>query len=421
MANDYIGRVQVDGGAILPVGSTLYGVCNTPDDTAAKIIQESDATLGAYFKTLSSAGVTVHIKFTYGNSIAPGNSNNLLTLKVGSTNAKPIINPGGSCIWPAGTVISFTYDGTNWAVNDGITTTIPIQNTYSSSSTDAISGQGVAAALETLDGTITGTPGTGKTLSAFSETDGIVTATFQDIAITNTQVSGLGQAAVKDVDTSISANATSTNVPTTAAVVAYLGTATQGLTGAMHFKGEVQSLPDATAQATFESFESGDVVLYDDKEYVYVKKATAAASEWVELGDESSYVLKTSVTNGSVGSASGWSAGTVPTLGAEISADDITSWSQGTLPTLGDNIAADNITNWSAGDTPTFTVSSGVLQITTGSAPSLSYTPKSIPNVTGVGTLPTLEYTAKSIPNVTSVGTAPTLTVTDTGVVVPNS
>lgn len=113
-----------------------------------------------------------------------------------------------------------------------------------------------------------------------------------------------------------------------------------------------------------------------------------------------------------VGSASGWSRGTLPTLGTAIACDDITSWSAGTLPTLGTAIPADDITAWSAGTAATATAASGVVTFTNGTAPSLSYAAKSIPNVTGVGTLPELKYTAKSIPNVTGVGTLPDLKYT---------
>lgn len=139
-----------------------------------------------------------------------------------------------------------------------------------------------------------------------------------------------------------------------------------------------------------------------------------------------------SYTARSVGSASNWSAGSVPTLGTAIPADDITEWDAGSTPTLGTEIPADDITSWNAGSTPTlgtaipadditswttntptnFTISGEKLSITPGSAASLSYTEKSIPNVTSVGTVPSLSYTAKSIPNVTSVGTAPSLTIT---------
>lgn len=68
--------------------------------------------------------------------------------------------------------------------------TIPtVSNTYSSSSTNAMSGQAVNEALQTLDGTVTGSPGAGKTLTAFSETDGKVSATFDAISITKSQIS----------------------------------------------------------------------------------------------------------------------------------------------------------------------------------------------------------------------------------------
>lgn len=125
--------------------------------------------------------------------------------------------------------------------------------------------------------------------------------------------------------------------------------------------------------------------------------------------------ISTSTT--SVGSASSWSAGSVPTLGTAIAADDITAWSAGSTPTLGTAIAADDITSWSAGTASSASFSGGVLTFNNSTVPSLSYTARSIPNVTSVGSVPSLSYTARSIPNVTSVGTAPSLTITSTSVV----
>lgn len=56
--------------------------------------------------------------------------------------------------------------------------------------------------------------------------------------------------------------------------------------------------------------------------------------------------------------------------------------------------------------------------VTAGTAATLSYTARSIPNVTSVGSVPSLSYTARSIPNVTAAGTATystgTLTITNT-------
>lgn len=98
-----------------------------------------------------------------------------------------------------------------------------------------------------------------------------------------------------------------------------------------------------------------------------------------------------SYTARSVGSASGWSAGTVPTLGTAIPADDITAWTT---------------------NTPTsFSVSGEKLTITSGTAASLSYTAKSIPNVTSVGTAPSLTITTVACDDITAwnAGSAPTL------------
>jgi len=182
-----------------------------------------------------------------------------------------------------------------------------------------------------------------------------------------------------------------------------------GLTGAMHFRGRVSgSLPTQTI--SYNSYDSGDVILLDNKEYVYYKNVDAASSEWILLGDEGSYALRSNTSN--IGSASNWNAGSAATLGEPITADNITSWNPGSTPTLGATITANEITNWSAGASTTASVSNGILSITFGTAPTLEYTDKNIPNITDVGSAPSLEYTAHSIPNVTNGGTAPSLTIT---------
>lgn len=68
--------------------------------------------------------------------------------------------------------------------------TIPtITDTYSGTSQDGMSGIAVKSAIDALDGTVSGTAGAGKTLTAFSQTDGKVSATFGSISITKSQVS----------------------------------------------------------------------------------------------------------------------------------------------------------------------------------------------------------------------------------------
>lgn len=116
----YVGKVTA-GGATHLVGSTLYGTCNTGAATAAKIV-----TCANFDKLIE--GVTIHVRFENANSATSP------TMNVNSTGAKPI--KGGGTVrnrsdsstqgtgptWidngMGGQVFSFTYDGTNWVMND---------------------------------------------------------------------------------------------------------------------------------------------------------------------------------------------------------------------------------------------------------------------------------------------------------------
>lgn len=64
--------------------------------------------------------------------------------------------------------------------------------------------------------------------------------------------------------------------------------------------------------------------------------------------------------------------------------------SVGSAPTLGAEIAADDITSWTTNTPTSFVVTGEKLSITTGTAASLNYTERSIPNVTSVGSVPML-------------------------------
>jgi len=99
-----------------------------------------------------------------------------------------------------------------------------------------------ASEISGLDGNITGSPSTSKTLSAFSETDGVVSATFSDISITKSQVSDF-----PTVDTVVTSG--SSNLITSGAVY----TAIDNLPEPMIFKGTlgtggtISALPTASA------------------------------------------------------------------------------------------------------------------------------------------------------------------------------
>ena len=99
----YISQVVI-GNNTYPLGSLLYGTCDTAADTAAK-----EVSLAA-FDTLAT-GITVYVSFDNGNTAVNP------TLKVGSTATKTITNPNGVTTWNAKSIIGFTYDGTNWVMN----------------------------------------------------------------------------------------------------------------------------------------------------------------------------------------------------------------------------------------------------------------------------------------------------------------
>lgn len=147
----------------------------------------------------------------------------------------PTVNNATLTIQKNGTsVATFTA---NSATNATANITVPtVTDTYSSTGTDATSGKAVAAALGTLDGSVSGSAGAGKTLTAFSQTDGKVSATFGNISITKSQVSDLGTigaAASKGVDTTVTSG--SANLVTSGAVY----TAIDNLPEPMIFKGTV--------------------------------------------------------------------------------------------------------------------------------------------------------------------------------------
>lgn len=292
--SSYIGKVQVESGDQILIGSTLYGTCSSAVDSAAKIV-----TLASFDALIN--GVTVHVKFVNGNSVLDN-----ITLAVGSTLAQPVT---GNCICNANEIIAFTFEesGANkyWRANHSI------KIEQANNIITKISGQTVNAATKDY---------------VDSKTQGL-----------------------------------------------------DGLTSAMHFRGiSSTAITDGGTQnptiqgSAIVNKEAGDVVLYDNQEFVWDGTA------WELLGDEGSYALKSHYT--SIGSASNWSAGSAPTLGTDIDADDITEWSSGSASSA--------------------VVENGVLRITN-------------------SVVPTLTYSAKTIPNVTSVGSAPTLTVTPTDVVIP--
>ena len=119
MANKFIGQVNIGSDTHL-IGSTLFATSNSLANAETK-----EASLQSSAVYSATTGVTVHVQFTNGNSITDSTK---LKLKLGTDTARFISNPNGSLSWSAGSIISFTFDGTNWVVNSSAIDGSSIQN-----------------------------------------------------------------------------------------------------------------------------------------------------------------------------------------------------------------------------------------------------------------------------------------------------
>ena len=184
---------------------------------------------------------------------------------------------------------------------------------------------------------------------------------------------------------------------------------------------------------------------------IYINGAASSASNYtLPAGSYLAYYNGTNYyfrTDGnllpavSVGSASGWSTGTLPTLGTAITADDITAWTTNTptavtkktvvtaatFNTVVTGVTKKTVVTSASGGTASY--ANGVLTISDasfGTGDSVAVTTGASGSATTgdsvtvtAGKAASLTYTERSIPNVTGVGTLPALTVTSTSVAKP--
>lgn len=275
----YIGKITDTAGSTHLVGSTLYGTCSTASGTAAKVVTCSN------FGELVT-GVTIHVKFDNANL----NTELGATLNVNNTGAKTIVGgiggstvPGQGFRWAAGCVVSFTYDGTYWVMNDSYlntsTDTKVMQTATTTNSNYPILFKNSANQTDETDQvrygnttnkvpTVNPSTGTLNVWCLTAGSGGVVSPTLNDVSISHSSGSdaiiftagdtilempghsdyALGPACEKGVDTSIASGSTSTNVPTTEAVRAYVDSvAGAAAAGALVYQGTLGATTGSTA------------------------------------------------------------------------------------------------------------------------------------------------------------------------------
>lgn len=281
--------IGVNSSGTVSIGQTDTSIYYAESSTSAATTAKVATTVGSNTFRLE-AGNIVFVKFSNANTASSG------TLNVDSTGAVTIFGLA-AYDWASGEVIGFVYDGTVYRMIDngkatttyyGVTKLSSATNSTSTSlaatpsavksaydlantanttanskSTVSVSqtlSSGTEVGTVTVDGTTTTfyapTP-TGQVQANWTETDATSAAYIQNkptlatVATTGsyTDLSNrptLGTAAAKGVDTSISSGSTSTNLPTTAAVVDYVATEI-GAADAMRFKGTIGTGGTVTA------------------------------------------------------------------------------------------------------------------------------------------------------------------------------
>lgn len=168
----------------------------------------------------------------------------------------------------------------------------------------------ITAAIGKLDKSDTAVGG--QVVSAVSETNGVITVSRR--ALVETDIPTLSQSKVNGLATSLagkqdtlvfnSAYDASTNK---AATMADVTEAVGDLSGAMHFEGVKESIPENS-----EGYSSGDVILVGNKEYVF------DGETWHELGDESIYAVKGSIVNADIAANAAIAQSKIANLTADL-------------------------------------------------------------------------------------------------------
>lgn len=197
----------------IPVNQSYYGTCVDNGDVVAKTVTISNQN----FKL--AIGAVVSVKFSSANTASN------VTLDVNSTGAKSIyyntaVYAGASTTvcGNANNVCTYIYDGTNWvwlshgADNNTTYSTMAANEVYTGTETTAKLARAdrlktdvnklIDDKINALDGGTIGTPSASKTLTALSESNGNINATFSDIQIGEGQVTNLTTDLSNKVNTS---------------------------------------------------------------------------------------------------------------------------------------------------------------------------------------------------------------------------
>jgi hypothetical protein len=382
----FICKMTDTAGVTGPVASGIYGKCETAAATAAKVVTLTDLD-----KLI--VGCVIYVKFTNENTASSP------TLNVNSLGAKAIRGygstiPGTAKVpsWYAGEIVGLMYD----EITSGSTTTgywYVVAQTHTVFTTTSVGSASAGTAFSIPNPSATDVTASKVTLGTAIPADDITAWSagslpalkWVNVSIPN--VTSVGSVpTLKWVARSIP-NVTGNTTVTIPNVTNVTDVTIPNVTGNsdVTFYG-VDTINTVVTAATINegvlTFSTGaSITKTAQKTASKVTLGTAITASKVTLGtalSASKVTLGTAITASYLGSSSetspSWSAGSTPTLGTAITASYLGESSETTA-------------SWSAG-----------------SLPSLSYTAKSIPNVTAATNVTASKVTfgtAFSVPNIT--------------------
>ena len=281
-----VGGVESSERTINTATTVVYGVTklsNTPNANEQNLAA-TPKLVNAAIAGLDFTDTTDTTKFVS----AVNETDGIVSVSRESFNPSVNVSTGTSEAGPAisVTVAGNTSAGTSIpaATTSVYGVTILDDNAYNSTtqaSTTAMTPKGVWAAINTLDSDLTGSPAASKTFTAFAQTDGKVTGTLSDIAISTSQVTsgtlpvergGTGQTTVAEIQAG--KDAAGNTITTTYATKSELNELLNA-NNAMIFKGTVTS----------ESQINNNLTTYKPGDVYRVNAAGTYAGKACEVGD----------------------------------------------------------------------------------------------------------------------------------------
>lgn len=316
------GTITLGSGEISPITGINIGSTSYSPDEGVITLPEYPTVHNGSFTIKSKVG---NVITNIGGTSADASSNSAITLIQGDN-------------------VTFTNDASNNTITiSSSNTTYEFDGTYNASTNKAATVSTVTNAIEALDGGTIGTPGAGKTLTALSQSNGNISATFGNISIIKSQISDfptLGTAAGKNFTSSVTEN--STDLVTSGAV----WSAIDNLPEPMVFKGSLGTGGTITTLPAASSSNSG----YTYKVITagtYQSKAAKVGDTFISTGTEWELIPSGDEPSGTVTSVGVDSDGTINVSGSPIT-------TSGTITVkLSDNVVNkinDGVTAYGWGD-----------------------------------------------------------------------